>query len=71
MSKYEEDTKIMHSLTRNTVKCKCGHSVTMANAERTICSWCGKWVYKNSKVEFKYRLKEKLREVKDDRKRFV
>ena len=68
MSRYSDDTKIMNSITNFKTKCKhCGHSITMPNAERTICSYCGYWVYRNKKIEFKYRMKEMLRKVKDDR----
>ena len=68
MSRYEEDTKLMNMLSSFKVKCKhCGRKVVMTNAERTICSWCGHFVYRNSKIEFKYKLKEMLRKVKDDR----
>ena len=42
------------------LKCKCGHSITMINAERTICSHCGKWCYRTPQIEFRYKMKEKL-----------
>lgn len=42
------------------VKCKCGHIVVMPNAEQTICSHCGHWVFKTPELEFKYRLKENM-----------
>lgn len=55
-----EEKKYSESISLSTVKCKCGHSVVMPNAERTICSWCGAWVYKNHKIEFKYNLKKAI-----------
>lgn len=62
MTRYEEDSKIFESLSNATVKCKhCGHSKTMPNAERTICNWCGYWIYKNDLIEFKYLLKERIK----------
>lgn len=70
MRTYKEDTKIMETLTKRSIKCKCGHSINLFNTDRTVCSWCGSFVYKNPKAEFKYQLKEKLREVKNG-KRFV
>ena len=44
------------------IKCpNCGHSITLTNRfGRVLCNWCGKWVYKDSKTEFKYKLKEKI-----------
>lgn len=69
MTKYEEDSKLMHTLTECSIKCKhCGHTINLFNADRTICSWCGSFVYKNPKLEFRYKMKIKLREVENDRK---
>ena len=43
-------------------KCKCGHRVVIKhNQTKAICSWCLKYVFKNNQVEFKYRLKEKIK----------
>ena len=45
----------------NTVKCKCGHSVVITNRfGRVLCNWCGQWVYRDSKIKFKYKLMEEL-----------
>lgn len=41
-------------------KCKCGHSVLFVT-DKKICSHCGNYVFKNKKVEFEYRMKEKLK----------
>lgn len=44
-----------------TVKCKCGHSVTIYNRHRReICSNCGRIVFLTKKDEFNYKLKRKL-----------
>ena len=44
------------------VKCKyCGHSFPLGNSERAICNYCGNWVYKNKKFEFKYELQKRLK----------
>lgn len=40
------------------VTCKCGHRVLMGTQVKTICSWCGNFVFKNENEEFKYRLNE-------------
>lgn len=55
--------------TNYSVKCECGHSILVTNKyKRTICSWCGKYVYANDEVKkkyeqqkFIYKLKELLR----------
>ena len=42
--------------------CKCGRKVVIpAWVERQLCDWCGIWVYKDKKTEFKYKLKEKVK----------
>lgn len=44
-----------------TVKCKCGHSVTIYNRHRReICKNCGRYVFLTEKDEFLYRMKRKL-----------
>lgn len=41
--------------------CKCGHrSVIPESLDKTVCSWCGNYVFKDKKAEFQYRMKEKL-----------
>ena len=47
-------------ITKRTVKCKCGHSITFNDKrDRLICSWCGYWCYKSPSVEFKYKLRKR------------
>ena len=58
---YKEDRKRFTAITNNTVKCKCGCSVTFTKQNRRICNWCGYWVYKDKKTEFKYKMMEKLK----------
>ncbi|MBO5138710.1 MAG: hypothetical protein J6B89_03610 [Bacilli bacterium] len=42
-------------------KCKCGHRTVIPRwVEKQICSWCGHWVYRNKKTEFKDKLKERM-----------
>ena len=57
---YKEDTKKFKDMANFRVKCKCGHTTIMSRAERTACSWCGNWIYRNAQIEFHYKLKEKL-----------
>ena len=46
------------------VKCKCGHSITFTTNYQRTCSWCGRLVYPNKKMEFKERLKKEMRKNK-------
>lgn len=40
--------------------CKCGRRQFISKADRTICSWCGNWIYKDEKTKFKYEMRERL-----------
>lgn len=41
--------------------CKCGHrNIIPYNKEKTICSFCGSYVFKNKKDEDLYRIKERM-----------
>ena len=45
-------------------KCKCGHSVIIpAWVDKQLCNWCGNYVYKDKKDEFKNKLKEMSKRV--------
>ena len=54
---YQEDSKKFNELLKYRVKCKCSHSIVMSKADRTICSHCGRWVYRTPQIEFEYKLK--------------
>ncbi len=57
------DIKRNNALRQISYYCKkCGHTVLIANVDRIICSHCGHWVYKNDKIEFAYKMKEKMKE---------
>lgn len=60
---FKDIEKIATSETKSTIYCKsCGHSIIMPNADRTICGWCGSWVYRTPQIEFKYNLIKKIKE---------
>lgn len=41
--------------------CKCGHrNIIPKWRDKTLCSWCNRYVFKNKRDEFKFRLKEKI-----------
>lgn len=43
------------------VKCKCGHVVVISPINtKKLCSFCGNYIYRDKKDEFKERMKEKL-----------
>lgn len=42
--------------------CKCGHRVVIPKwVDKQLCDWCGRYVFKDKKVEFKYRVKERIK----------
>ena len=42
--------------------CKCGHKVVIShNKTKSLCDWCGNYVFKDKKDEFKYRVKERIK----------
>lgn len=57
-----EDDRYFDEIQKLKVKCSCGHSQTVF-MEKAICDWCGKWVYRDPKQEFKDRVKEKIRRM--------
>lgn len=62
---YNIENKRHASLSSITKKCKnCGHSIQFVDLDRIICSHCGLWVYKNDKLEFQYKMKEKIKKEK-------
>ena len=61
MNKYGY-SKLYDYITRHKVKCKCGHKVFIGRTEKMICSWCGRYIFKDKQKEFNYRVKELLNE---------
>ena len=53
--KMDEYDKVKHI-------CSCGHRIIMPKwVDKQICGWCGNYVFKDKREEFKYRLKEEIR----------
>ena len=49
----------------NKITCKCGHRVFVTKEKgRIICSWCGNYVYRDKKQEFRERLEHARRSCK-------
>lgn len=60
--KYENPTKYTKLDVKNKVYCKCGKTVEFWSEERkVICTWCGNYVFRTSKDEFDFRIKERLK----------
>jgi hypothetical protein len=56
--------KLMNEYTINTYTCKCGHRVfILNNHKKEICTWCGRYVFREKRDEFKYRTMEQLRRI--------
>ena len=65
MNNWEEKTKKYDKITRDRVICPtCGHSLLFGRFDKIICSWCRHYVFKDSKTEFEYRLKESINRKK-------
>ena len=61
MVTFEEQKKLDSERSNMITKCKCGHTIAMPFADRTICSHCRHWVYKNKQVEFRFKMLEEMR----------
>lgn len=67
---YKELILKQDELTKCTYKCKCGHSVVIANKRGIAeCSHCRNLVFKNKKIEFEYRMKQNLIKEKTNKGR--
>lgn len=48
---------------RQSVKCPhCGHT-QMLYKDKRICTYCGHWVYRNKKIEFKEKLISLMKKI--------
>ena len=60
---FKHDNKKFKSLSKSRYYCYCGHSVIInPPEERTLCKWCGHWVYRDKNKYFKERLKGYINE---------
>lgn len=63
--KYDNFNKLANAYAEVSIQCKCGHkSVIPFWVDKVVCSWCGYYVYRNKKLEFKEKLSKKLKELK-------
>lgn len=57
IDKYNQELS-KHKYTRK----NCGRKIYIhKDKEKAVCSWCGKYVFKNKENEFRYRMKEVLK----------
>ena len=65
MLDLKEIEKIHHFRTEHRTKCDCGYSMFIPiYVDKKICNWCGNYVYRDKKDQFKAKLLSQLREVK-------
>ncbi len=58
----KRDEKLQDAIKQFNRHCKhCGHTMTVMNADRVLCTWCGHWIYYDEKTEFKYKMLEQMR----------
>ncbi len=63
---YKEIEKLRSIMSYHRTLCKCGHSVLIPpELDKIICTWCGNYIFKDKKEEFKYRLKEEMLKNKE------
>lgn len=55
---FDDIEKLHDEKTANRIVCKnCGHTMNIsASRDKRICTHCGKYVFREEKEEFKYRL---------------
>lgn len=59
--KLQEDIEKGIYYTKNSIKCEtCGHTMFLGRKDKKVCTWCGRYVFKDKKEEFMYRLGEHL-----------
>lgn len=62
----EEFQRGMRTTQQHQYVCKhCGHKQLIPNfMDKNLCDWCGYWVFRNDKDEFKFRMSEQMKKKK-------
>lgn len=60
MRKKDKFSKAEDERSKYKVKCKCGTKTILVNTDYTICRGCRNYVFKNPKIEFEFRIREKM-----------
>ena len=64
---FKEESRLFRELSKHRARCKCSHSVYIGRLDRTLCSYCGEWVYRTPEIRFKYEIEKYLKkERKND-----
>lgn len=63
MKNYESKLKMSDNIPlrrwNDYVKCEnCGYTLPMQDKEKGLCKFCGKYVFKDKKEEFRYRMEQ-------------
>ena len=64
LSEFEKEKILENDRSKHKRYCKCGHSIIFpknSKTDKTICSYCGCYIFKNDLLEFEYRLKERIK----------
>lgn len=62
--------KIHYERTKNTIKCKCGHSIPMRPCiESVICRWCGCRVFRDKDKQIEHDKENARRKFKEELRR--
>lgn len=68
---FKKDTRMFKELNNNRYYCKCGHSVIIGRSfEKTLCTWCNHYVYKDKQLQEEYDKKVLDQENKIKRDKF-
>jgi len=61
--KREKDEMVASYYSEFMYRCECSHTQLIPNQiDKVICTHCGKWIYRDKKLEFKDRMKNLLKE---------
>lgn len=64
---FKQDTKRFREFEKYKVRCKCSHTFIISRVDRALCSHCGNWVYRTPKLEFKYKILEKIKKCEGEK----
>lgn len=58
----EEFDRMTNELDKVKYECRCGHKEVITSTEdKKICSWCGRYIFRDKRDEFNYRISEQIK----------
>ena len=67
---FKEDSDLANEKRKMKIECpRCRHLINFyafEKVEKKLCSYCKVYVFKDKKQEFEYRMKQKMKEVKEN-----